>query len=72
GVLIFGAINSMLNLAGISPYWQGTIKGLLILLAVALSQVRRLGGQAGKGVVHSTGAADHGTGAQPRTGAPAA
>ena len=41
GVLIFGVINSMLNLAGISPYWQGTIKGVLILAAVALSQLRR-------------------------------
>ena len=41
GVLIFGVINSMLNLAGISPYWQGTIKGILILGAVALSQLRR-------------------------------
>lgn len=43
GVLIFGVINSMLNLAGISPFWQGTLKGLLILLAVAFSLVRRLG-----------------------------
>ncbi len=41
GVLLFGTINSILNLMGISPYWQGTIKGVLILLAVALSQVRR-------------------------------
>lgn len=43
GVLIFGVINSMLNLAEISPFWQGTLKGLLILLAVAFSLVRRLG-----------------------------
>jgi ribose/xylose/arabinose/galactoside ABC-type transport system permease subunit len=42
GVLLFGVINSILNLVGISPYWQGTIKGALILLAVALSQVRRM------------------------------
>lgn len=42
GVLLFGVINSILNLMGISPYWQGTIKGVLILLAVALSQVRRM------------------------------
>jgi ribose transport system permease protein len=41
GVILFGVINSILNLMGISPYWQGTIKGVLILLAVALSQVRR-------------------------------
>lgn len=43
GVLLFGIINSLLNLAGISPYWQGTIKGVLVLLAVALSQLRRPG-----------------------------
>jgi ribose/xylose/arabinose/galactoside ABC-type transport system permease subunit len=41
GVLIFGVINSCLNLAGISPYWQGTLKGILVLLAVGLSQLRR-------------------------------
>ena len=44
GTLMFGVINSILNLVGISPYWQGTIKGVLILLAVALSQVRRATG----------------------------
>jgi ribose transport system permease protein len=44
GVMIFGVINSCLNLAGISPYWQGTLKGILILLAVALSQLRRSSG----------------------------
>jgi ribose transport system permease protein len=42
GIVLFGVINSVLNLVGISPYWQGTIKGVLILMAVALSQVRRL------------------------------
>jgi ribose/xylose/arabinose/galactoside ABC-type transport system permease subunit len=42
GILLFGMINSVLNLIGISPYWQGTIKGVLILLAVALSQIQRL------------------------------
>lgn len=41
GVTLFGVINSILNLLGISPYWQGTIKGALILLAVALGQIRR-------------------------------
>lgn len=41
GVLIFGVINSILNLTGVSPFWQGTIKGLLVLIAVTLSQSRR-------------------------------
>lgn len=48
GVLLFGVINSLLNLAGISPYWQGTIKGALILAAVALSQVRRINSRSAK------------------------
>lgn len=43
GVLLFGVINSILNLTGISPFWQGTIKGILVLMAVALSQIRRPG-----------------------------
>lgn len=43
GVILFGVINSILNLLGITPYWQGTIKGVLILLAVALGQLRRTG-----------------------------
>lgn len=42
GVLLFGVINSILNMVGISPYWQGAIKGILILAAVALSQFRRM------------------------------
>ena len=41
GVLIFGVINSILNLHWISPFWQGMIKGAFVLLAVALSQVKR-------------------------------
>lgn len=40
GVMIFGVINSILNLSGISPFWQGAIKGILILSAVALSQIQ--------------------------------
>lgn len=41
GVLLFGVINSILNLSGISPFWQGAIKGIIILLAVAISQLQR-------------------------------
>jgi ribose/xylose/arabinose/galactoside ABC-type transport system permease subunit len=43
GTLLFGVIVSILNLHGISPYWQGTLKGILILLAVALSQIQQTG-----------------------------
>jgi len=48
GVLIFGVINSVLNLSGISPFWQGMIKGAVVLLAVALTQLR-FGGAARAG-----------------------
>lgn len=41
GVLIFGVINSILNLSGVSPFWQGVIKGVLVLAAVVLGQARR-------------------------------
>ena len=40
GVLILGVVNSMINLSGASPYLHGTIKGGVILLAVAISQLR--------------------------------
>jgi ribose/xylose/arabinose/galactoside ABC-type transport system permease subunit len=43
GVFIFGVINSILNLTGIPPFWQGTMKGLIILAAVALSQMKQKG-----------------------------
>ncbi len=43
GVLIFGVINSILNLLWISPFLQGMIKGAIVLLVVALSQLRRAG-----------------------------
>jgi ribose/xylose/arabinose/galactoside ABC-type transport system permease subunit len=51
GVVLFGVINSILNLLGISPYWQGTIKGVLILLAVALGQLRRTNRRSSEGVL---------------------
>jgi len=34
GAIILGIINNMLNMLGISPYLQGTVKGLIILIAV--------------------------------------
>jgi ribose transport system permease protein len=36
GALILGIINNMLNMVGVSPYLQGTVKGLVIILAVLL------------------------------------
>ena len=43
GALLFGIINSVLNLIGISPYLQGTIKGVIILLAVAAARTDKKG-----------------------------
>ena len=40
GAVILGIINNMLNMLGVSPYLQGTVKGFVILLAV-LAQFKR-------------------------------
>lgn len=34
GAVILGIINNMLNMVGVSPYLQGTVKGLVIIIAV--------------------------------------
>jgi ribose transport system permease protein len=38
GVLILGIISNMLVILGVSPYWQGTVKGAIILLAVLIQR----------------------------------
>jgi len=38
GVIILGIINNMLNILGISPYLQGTVKGLVIIGAVYMQR----------------------------------
>jgi len=38
GVVILGIINNMLNMLGISPYLQGTVKGLVIISAVYMQR----------------------------------
>ncbi|WP_084405146.1 ABC transporter permease [Aliagarivorans taiwanensis] len=40
GAVILGIINNMLNLMGVSPYLQGTVKGLVILIAVLMQYKR--------------------------------
>ena len=40
GAIILGVINNMLNLLGISPYLQGAVKGLVILIAVLMQYKR--------------------------------
>lgn len=36
GAVVLGIINNMLNMMGVSPYLQGTVKGLVIIFAVLL------------------------------------
>ena len=38
GAWRIGVANIIINLSGVSPYLQGTLKGSIILIAVALSQ----------------------------------
>ncbi len=40
GAIILGMINNMLNLIGVSPYLQGTVKGLVIIGAVYIQRQR--------------------------------
>jgi ribose transport system permease protein len=41
GVLLLGMINSMLVAASVSNYWQGFVKGVIILLAVLIQRGQR-------------------------------
>ncbi|MFW6121744.1 MAG: ABC transporter permease [Petrotogales bacterium] len=41
GAFILGIINNMLNMMGVSPYLQGTVKGLVIIGAVLIQRGRR-------------------------------
>jgi ribose transport system permease protein len=40
GVLILGIVNNMLNMWGVSPFLQGTVKGAVILAAVLIQRPR--------------------------------
>ncbi len=40
GAVILGMINNMLNMMGVSPYLQGTVKGLVIIFAVLVQYKR--------------------------------
>ena len=42
GAIILGIINNMLNMLGVSPYLQGTVKGLVIIGAVYIQRNRRM------------------------------
>ncbi len=41
GAVILGIVNNMLNMMGVSPYLQGTVKGLVIIGAVLIQRGRR-------------------------------
>ncbi len=38
GAIILGIVNNMLNMLGVSPYLQGTVKGLVIIAAVLIQR----------------------------------
>jgi ribose transport system permease protein len=38
GAIILGIINNMLNMVGVSPYLQGTVKGIVIIAAVLVQR----------------------------------
>lgn len=38
GVLILGMITNILTISGVSPYWQGAVKGAVIVLAVLVQR----------------------------------
>jgi ribose transport system permease protein len=38
GAIILGIVNNMLNMLGVSPYLQGTVKGLVIICAVLIQR----------------------------------
>jgi len=40
GAIILGIINNMLNMLGVSPYLQGTVKGIVIIGAVYIQRQR--------------------------------
>lgn len=41
GAVILGIVNNMLNMLGVSPYLQGTVKGLVIIGAVLIQRQKR-------------------------------
>ncbi len=41
GVLILGMITNILTISGVSPYWQGAVKGAVIVLAVLVQRSSR-------------------------------
>ncbi len=40
GVLVFGVINSILNLSGLSPFLQGMMKGLIVIAAITIKELQ--------------------------------
>jgi ribose transport system permease protein len=41
GAIILGIVNNMLNMMGVSPYLQGTVKGLVIIGAVLIQRKKK-------------------------------
>ncbi|MBE3127535.1 MAG: ribose ABC transporter permease, partial [Candidatus Atribacteria bacterium] len=41
GAIMLGVINNMMNMVGVSPYLQGTVKGIVILGAVYIQRQKQ-------------------------------
>jgi len=41
GAIILGIVNNMLNMVGVSPYLQGTVKGAVIIAAVLIQRKKK-------------------------------
>ncbi len=41
GVIFLGVIQNGLSLSGVSTFWQGTVTGLILIMAVGLAQLRQ-------------------------------
>ena len=38
GILILGILNNMLNLMNVSPYLEGMVKGIIIIISVLIQK----------------------------------
>jgi ribose transport system permease protein len=45
GVLLYSTLNNLMNILNVSPFYQITVKGLIIVLAISIYEVRRRSGK---------------------------
>ena len=41
GAMVVGIINNVMNLAGVSPFYQNIVKGIIIFVAILIDKVTR-------------------------------